>query len=103
MFRLIRSTPICGDCTCGYDIKFDREYTVKDFIDHVLSERTNERGHIGIYNPTCFVGKHYGHPNVEYRYGKIIDDNFADDILSKQIKSASSSGGWSRMDYVLKV
>lgn len=85
MFRLIQSTPVSGDFTCGYNVKLDREYTVKDFIDTVLSERNGEWGYIVIYNPTYFVGKHYGHPNVEYRYGEIVTGNFIEDVLKVQI------------------
>lgn len=103
MFRLIQSTPVSGDCTCGYNVKLDREYTVKDFIDTVLSERNGEWGYIGIYDQSDFSGMHFGNPNAEYRYGKLVSDNFPEDILNKEIKSVSASGGWSRMDYVLKV
>ncbi len=103
MFRLIQSTPVSGDCTCGYNVILDREYTVKDFIDTVLSERAGEWGYIGIYDQSDFVGRHFGNPNAEYRYGKLVSDNFPEDILSKEIKSVSASGGWSRMDYVLHI
>lgn len=103
MFRLIQSTPVSGDCTCGYNVKLDREYTVKDFIDTVLSERNGEWGYIGIYNQSAFDGRHFGNPNMEYRYGKIVTGNFTEDVLSKEVKDVSASGGWSRMDYVLKV
>ena len=103
VFRLIQSTPVSGDCTCGYNVILDREYTVKDFIDTVLSERAGEWGYIGIYDQSDFVGRHFGNPNAEYRYGKLVSDNFPEDILSKEIKSVSASGGWSRMDYVLHI
>ena len=32
MFRLIRSTPEAGDCTCGYKVLLDKEYTVKSLL-----------------------------------------------------------------------
>lgn len=102
VFKFIQSTPVGGDCTCGYEIKLDREYTVKDFIDIVLTERADEWGYIGVYNPSDFCGRHFGNPKMEYRYGKIIAGNFTEDILNKEIKSVSASGGWSRMDYVFK-
>ena len=77
MFRLIQSTPVSGDCTCGYNVKLDREYTVKDFIDTVLSERAGEWGYISIYDQSDFVGRHFGNPIAEYRYGKLVSDNFS--------------------------
>lgn len=103
VFRFIQTTPVSGDCICGYGIILDREYTVKDFIDTVLTERTYEWGYIGIYDQSDFVGRHFGNPNVEYSHGKITTDNFTEDILSKEVKDVSASGGWSRMDYILKV
>lgn len=36
MFKLIQNTPVGGDCTCGYDVKLDREYTIEEFINTVL-------------------------------------------------------------------
>ena len=103
VFKLIQSTPVSGDCTCGYNVKLDREYTVKDFIDTVLSERTREWGCIGIYDQSDFVGRYFGNPNMEYSHGKIVTSNFTEDILRKEVKDVSASGGWSRMDYILKV
>ena len=103
VFKFIRSTPVGGDCTCGYEIKLERSYTVKDFIDTVLAERADEWGYIGIYDPYNFAGRHFGNPNMEYSHGKIVTSNFTEDILRKEVKDVSASGGWSRMDYVLKV
>ena len=103
VFKLIQSTPVSGDCTCGYNVKLDREYTVKDFIDTVLSERTREWGCIGMYDQSDFVGRYFGNPNMEYSHGKIVTSNFTEDILRKEVKDVSASGGWSRMDYILKV
>lgn len=103
VFRFIQTTPVSGDCICRYGIILDREYTVKDFIDTVLSERAGEWGYIGIYDQSDFVGRHFGNPNAEYRYEKLVSDNFPEDILNKEIKSVSASGGWSRMDYILHI
>lgn len=99
MFRLIQSTPESGDCTCGYKVLLDKEYTVKEFVDTVLSERNKEWGYIGIYNPSDF----FENTRIEYKHGEIKSEKFGNDILSKKIMSASASGGWSRMDYVLHV
>lgn len=103
MFRLIQSTPESGDCTCGYKVLLDKEYTVKEFVDTVLTEKNKEWGYIGIYNPSDFFGRTSGNLCIEYRYGKITTENFGNDILNKKIMSVSASGGWSRMDYILHI
>lgn len=56
MFKFIQSTPVSRDCTCGYDIQLDKKYTVKEFIKTVLQEKSNEWGHIGIYNIDSWFG-----------------------------------------------
>lgn len=33
MFKMLQSTPVGGDCTCGYNVELDKEYTVAEFID----------------------------------------------------------------------
>lgn len=98
MFKFIQSTPESRDCTCGYKIELDKEYTVRTFVDTVLKERNKEWGYIGIYNQESFFGGH----NCEYRYGKIITDPLDDSVLDKTIVEVTASGGWSRMDYVIK-
>ena len=62
MFRLIQSTPEAGDCTCGYKVLLDKEYTVREFVDMVLSENNKEWGYIGIYNPSDFFRKNIWKP-----------------------------------------
>lgn len=99
MFRLIQSTPESGDCTCGYEVLLDKEYTVQEFVDAVLSEMNKEWGYIRIYNPFNF----FESPCIRYRHGEIISDKFGNDILNKKIMSVSASGGWSRMDYILHI
>ena len=99
MFRFIQSTPESGDCTCGYKVLLDKEYTVQEFVDMVLSERNKEWGYISIYYPSDF----FESPCIEYRRGEIISDKFGNDILNKKIMSVSASGGWSRMDYALHI
>ena len=37
MFRLIPTTSVGGDCTCGYKVVLDKPYTVGEFIQTVLN------------------------------------------------------------------
>lgn len=41
MFSLTRTTPVGGDCTAGYHVNLDKEYTLQEFIDAVLTTRAN--------------------------------------------------------------
>lgn len=97
MFKFIQSTPVSRDCTCGYDIQLDKKYTVKEFIKTVLQEKSNEWGHIGIYN----IDSWFGNPRLEYNRGKLKTEEELEDFADKQIIKVSASGGWSRMDYII--
>ena len=99
MFRLIRSTPEAGDCTCGYKVLLDKEYTVQEFVDMILFEKKKEWGYVRIYNPSDF----FGSTRIEYKYGEIKSEKFGNDILNKKVLNVSASGGYSRMDYVLHI
>lgn len=99
MFKLYQSTPLAGDCTCGYRIELDKEYTVGEFIDIVLSEKDREFGYIGIYNSSSI----FGSPSCQYSRGELTTDNLTEDILNTTIKSVSASGGWGRMDYLIHI
>ena len=99
MFRLIRSTPEAGDCTCGYKVLLDKEYTVQEFVDTILFEKKKEWGYVIIYNPSDF----FESTRIEYKYGEIKSEKFGNDILNKKVLNVSASGGYSRMDYVLHI
>lgn len=101
MFELVQKSSIRSDCTASFDVKLDKPYTVDLFIDEVLSSRPNEWGYIGIFKPG--ISYIFGDPNCEYRYGKIITDRLSDDILCKVIKEIRADGGYSRMDYIIKL
>ena len=101
MFEFIQKSVIRSDCTASFDVKLDKLYTVDLFIDEVLSTRPNEWGYIGIFKPG--ISYIFGDPNCEYRYGEIITDRLPDDILHKVIKAVRADGGYSRMDYIIKV
>lgn len=99
MIKLTQNTPTGGDCTARYTVTLDKEYTVKEFIDEVLTR--NEWGCVGIYNE----GQAWfdsGTPNCEYSRGKLITE-MPLEVLERKIESVTASGGWSRMDYVIKL
>lgn len=99
MFRLVRTGEIRGDCTAPYDVIFDKEYTVFEFIQAV-KDTGKEWGYIGIKNKEePFFGK----PKCEYNRGVVFNSEFTTDVLSNVVVSARADGGWSRMDYLLVI
>lgn len=94
MFELLQNTPVGGDCTCGYDVKLDREYTIEEFINTVLKKYANEWGIFEVKRGSNAID------SFEYSYGKLASEpnNVYQDC---KIKEVYASGGWSRMDYVL--
>ena len=48
MFTLIQCTPTRGDCTAGYEVDLDKEYTLQEFIDAILTNKKDEWGEIKI-------------------------------------------------------
>jgi hypothetical protein len=99
MFKFVQSTPVGGDCTCGYEIQLDKLYTVKEFVDTVVKEKNKEWGCIGISDGKSI----FGSPNCQYRCGELITEQLPDDILLMPVKKASASGGYSRMDYKIDI
>lgn len=81
-----------SDETASYDIKPNRQCTLCDFVEHVM-QRTGEWGDIIVL----------GHRRIEYRWGKLLDDNFPDDLLNREIETITGNGGWSNMDYHIKL
>ena len=90
MFKLRQNTPTGGDCTSGYEVILDREYTVKELLDEVLSN-TGEWGYFCVENGS----------SIEYRYGKCFSE-LSEIDLQKRVLSVNAGGGWSRMDYNIK-
>jgi len=95
MIKLIQNTKTFGDETAGYSVELTKDYTVKEFVDEVVSDK-KEWGYIGIESKGSF----FGDPNCEYKWGKLLTE-LPSEILPNKIKSVKASGGWSRMDYLL--
>lgn len=94
LFELRVSGPESGDCTVPYDVIFDRECTVREFINEVLMQK--EWGFISIcnyYNGNC----------IHYDKDAIVSGKFDTDLLESKIKKATASGGWTRMDYWIDI
>ena len=100
-FSFVQTAPEAGDCTAPYDILFHKKMTVKEFIKEVLTR--HEWGFVNIYDPDA-------HDNLYKRKDCVccylydeVKSCFPVDILNTYISSASAHGGWTRMDYMLKL
>lgn len=98
MFQLKKNGNDRSDCTAPYSVILDREYTVKEFVHAVLSDR-REWGYIGIKNEK---NPWFGEPKCEYRYGK-LETILPNDVMNNKVISAKADGGWSRMDYIIEI
>lgn len=98
MFELIRNTPMGEDCSVGYCVNLDKEYTLQEFIDTVLAIK-DKWGNIKIVKRGCAW---YNYPTIRYRYGEItIEPNLPEKVYSYKVKSVSARGDWSTMDYIV--
>ena len=101
MIEFTRRTAVRSDCTAGYSVRLDKPYTVRELVDEILSTQADDWGYIGIFRPG--ISYIFGDPNCQYRYGKLITDPLPDDVLGRTIKEVRADGGWSRMDYIIKL
>lgn len=92
--------PEGSDGTAPYDVSFDRNYTVKDFVDYILNNELNW-GSVTVGDKPRWVG---GDLVGQYTHGKIRKDTEYnhkwDDCI---IKSAHMHGGWSYYNYYLVI
>lgn len=99
MFTLTQRTQIFGDCTAGYRVDLDKEYTLQEFIDAILTNKKDDWGEIKIAKRNCAW---YLYPHIDYRYGDVISHpNIPEEAFGYKVKSATARGGWSVMDYFI--
>ena len=99
MITLKQATPLRSDCTAGYFVILDKDYTVAEFITEVLTRE--EWGYIGIYKE----GQKWFEPGelyCEYRGNKMVAE-MQGAVLTRKIRSVTASGGYTRMDYLIKL
>lgn len=98
--KFIQIHPTSRDCTTLYDVELSRPYTIKEFVDEVLSARPDEWGcfHILRNGDTLFSTT----AKCEYRYGKMLNQ-IPDTFLSRQILKVKAIGGYSAMDYYIRI
>lgn len=84
-----------GDATSNYEIIFEREYTVREFVEEILKNQ-NEWGYFSIVTKA----HPFGIEKSEFRYGKLVS-KFSEETLHRKIKSVHANGGWSSMSYYI--
>lgn len=96
--EFVRTGSERGDCTAPYKVTNYKSTTVREFIDEVIRERSNEWGYFSING-----GFVLNNDRCEYRYGKLLYDFPDSSVLDKRIDHINGDGGWSRMDYSIYV
>lgn len=91
-FKQLR--PARGDACAPYEVLLNRESTLRDLVDYII-QNDREWGYVTIYGMV-------DDQKLEYRYGKILKNEFTENELNSVLLSVGSCGGWSRMDYVVK-
>lgn len=89
MIKLNRVTPIFEDESACYEVILDKEYTVKELLYTVISNKDEW----GTFYVKCGSRCKYMCGNCE---SKLKDED-----LDKKVISVTARGGWSRMDYTV--
>lgn len=90
------------DRTLCYEVIFDKEYTVKEFLDFVMSDDNEaNRGYISIIKESR---KYIVMNECRVAYNKMLPKhtNITEYANAKIIK-ARANGGWGKMDYYLTI
>lgn len=90
MIKFKRTASTGGDETAPYDVIFDRQYTVREFIDYVLTRR--EWGYIYFK----------GGPHCRYR-GSLLLSAIPDEYMEAGIESVKAASCWPRIDYRIEI
>lgn len=92
MFKLIKVFPKQDSPYAGGCVKFDRRYTVGEFIKEALENYPAISGYF------CIDGTSL---KAQYSKGNLIDKEFPEDTLNAKIAAVSFCTGWNRADYVI--
>lgn len=90
-----------SDCTEVFQLTLGKEYTVAEFIEIILDQEC--WGDIYVTTGVMSWNKIHECLLCKYEQGEIITNQLSDDILSKRIKNVQAWGGYSAMDYLIKI
>lgn len=100
LFDFVQISPVSGDCTCNYRLRFNKVCTIKDFVTDIFNSRGNEWGSIEVRPNIAVEGIINNVVSTQYEHGTFRNSSFTD-VYDFIITEATASGGWTRMDYVL--
>lgn len=102
MFRLIQTSDTRGDCTASYDVQLDKVYTVREFLETILTQKADEWGacYLMVRSKRLF----WQNPSCEYKNGNRHGTAWANILMrygERRITQVKADGGWTRMDYYI--
>lgn len=80
-----------GDACAPYEVILSKESTLRELVDCILKD---EREWGGIK-----IGGWLDADKLEYRYGKIIRNDFTEAELNSTVATVGAYGGWSYTNY----
>lgn len=90
-----------GDCCSSYDVELDHEYTVKEFVKEVLTQKPQEWGRVTLVSDFKYKYQHE-EDTCQYKYGNIAERFSKEGTKERTILEVKAHGGWTAMDYFLK-
>ena len=90
MFELLKSASEINKRDWRYDVKFNKEYTVQEFIDEIMQTRIGDWGYVYIYDDTKRI-EELEYDTAGYYYASCNEDH--------KIKKAYVVRRGSRTDY----
>lgn len=91
-----------SDSTFCYEVSFDRDYTVKEFLDFVMSDENKANwGYISIIKESK---KQIVMNERRVAYNKMLPKHInISEYANAKIIKARANGGWGSMDYYLTI
>ena len=102
--QMIRFTPIGEpdkDAMCRFKVLIPEGTKVKDIIDFALTQ--DEWGTIEVRHGDITDVLDYERKTIDAKKGTIKYDQITDEVKGMKVKTITSYGGWSRMDYKITV
>lgn len=94
-----RTRPDQTEC---YAVELEHGHTVRDFVQSILTQCPKDWGIVRIFPAGTTPAPAF---RYEYKYGKARPntDALPDEVLDAEVASVDAAGGWSRMDYDVRL
>ena len=94
-------TPERSDATASYEVEIKENTIVKDLVEMIARESTDEFGVIEVFNgsaPSFGIGK-LTEAEFAYRDGKLTYGCCRPNARERKVTRVIANGGWGRLDY----